>query len=456
MKSYPRYKDSGIEWLGEVPEHWSVMRIKALIDTFKGGIWGNDPEDNEEDVVCVRVADFDMNEFGVSTDDLTIRNVAERYQDGRLLEQGDLLIEKSGGGDQQLVGRVVEYNLPHKAVCSNFLGRISPRTSSVNSRYLLYYFQHLYGHDVNLRSIKQTTGIQNIDTDSYFDERVALPPLDEQRCIAKYLDAKAEQIDTLIAKKQRLIDLLQEQRTAVINRAVTQGLDPDAPMQDSGVGWMGNIPKHWDVPRTKYVAEMQSGHTPSRQHPEYWEDCTIPWFTLSDVWQLRDERTLYVTETKEMVSELGIANSSARVLPEGTVILSRTASVGFSGIMGRDMATTQDFVNWVCGEDIRPKYLLYVFRAMKYEFKRLTMGSTHQTIYMPDALQFKTPLPPLHEQDEIVEYVDSVTKEIDKVVDKESRILERLQELRTSLISEVVTGKIDVRDEVPERAEVVA
>lgn len=113
--------------------------------------------------------------------------------------------------------------------------------------------------------------------------------------------------------------------------------------KDSGVEWLGKIPAHWAVKRTKFAARLRSGHTPSRQHPEYWQDATIPWFGLADVWQIRDSPVEYVTQTNEKISQLGLANSAARLLPQGTVILSRTASVGFSAIMGVDMATTQDF-----------------------------------------------------------------------------------------------------------------
>ena len=142
----------------------------------------------------------------------------------------------------------------------------------------------------------------------------------------------------------------------------------------------------------------------------------IPWFGLADVWQIRDGRTDYVTETNEKISEIGLANSAARLLPKGTVMVSRTASVGFSSIMGVDMATTQDFVNWVCGPTLLPEYLLYVFRSMTHEFRRLTMGSTHQTIYMPDVGRFSTPIPPIDEQDRIVRYVRTHARKIDELV----------------------------------------
>jgi type I restriction enzyme S subunit len=154
-----------------------------------------------------------------------------------------------------------------------------------------------------------------------------------------------------------------------------------------------------------------------------------------------------VSETAEKISELGLANSAARLLPKGTVILSRTASVGFSAIMGTDMATTQDFVNWVCGPTLRAEYLLYVFRSMENEFQRLTMGSTHQTIYMPDVGRFSSPIPPLPEQDKIVAFIRKEASRIDELATKVHRAIDRLNELRTSLISAAVTGRIDVREE---------
>ncbi len=232
---------------------------------------------------------------------------------------------------------------------------------------------------------------------------------------------------------------MSEQRAPILPRR----FKPYPVYKDSGVDWLGEIPTHWDVSRTKHVARLESGHTPSRQHPEYWEDCTIPWFGLADVWQIRDGRTEYVLETAEKISELGLANSAARLLPKGTVVLSRTASVGFSAIMGVDMATTQDFVNWVCGPGIRPDYLLYVFRAMRPEFRRLTMGSTHQTIYMPDVGKFITPAPPTREQEQIVEFIRAETVRIDSLVARKERLIELLQEKRTALITRAVTRSLD-------------
>jgi type I restriction enzyme S subunit len=149
----------------------------------------------------------------------------------------------------------------------------------------------------------------------------------------------------------------------------------------------------WRRVNLRRVAKLGTGHTPSRQHPEYWVDCTIPWLTLADVWQLRDGTRQTVHETSEKISEIGLANSAAVLHPKGTVALSRTASVGFSCILGADMATSQDFVTWTCSPALRPRYLLYALRGLREEILATRMGSTHQTIYMPDIERISVPLP---------------------------------------------------------------
>jgi type I restriction enzyme S subunit len=453
FRRYPTYKRSPVEWLEAIPKHWEVRRLRSTVESCQNGVWGEEP-DGLRDTPCVRVADFDRVAYRVDFAQPTLRSIEPALVAARGLRPGDLLLEKSGGGENQPVGAVVLFDHHRPAVCSNFVARVVI-TDGHSPRYQTYIHAALYAQRVNRRHIKQSTGIQNLDSSSYFTEFIAFPAEPEQQAIAAFLDRETAKIDALIARKERLIELLQEKRSALITRAVMKGLDPNVPMKSSGVEWLGEIPAHWESRRTKFAARLRSGHTPSRQHPEYWENCTIPWFGLSDVWQIRDGRAEYVVETAEKISELGLANSAARLLPRGTVMLSRTASVGFSAIMGVDMATTQDFVNWVCGPTLRPEFLLYVFRSMGQEFKRLTMGSTHQTIYMPDVGRFSTPVPPVHEQDEIVARIRSETSKLDALIAKVREAIDRLREFRTALISAAVTGKIDVRGEVPGEREPV-
>ena len=272
----------------------------------------------------------------------------------------------------------------------------------------------------------------------------ALPSLPEQRAIAAFLDRETARIDALVAKKERLIDLLQEQRTALITRAVTKGLDPNVPMKDSGVEWLGEIPAHWDADRVKWAAQMVSGHTPDKKVESYWQGGDIPWVSLADTGQLR--QVDYIATTAVMTTSDGIAHSSAHVLPAGTVVFSRDATIGLCAITRAGMAVSQHFIGWVCGSRLRPEYLLFALRSMTRELERLTMGATVRTVGMPDVKSLVTPIPPPSEQDGIVSHVLHHRARIDGLVAKVHDAIERLKELRTALISAAVTGKIDVRE----------
>lgn len=229
---------------------------------------------------------------------------------------------------------------------------------------------------------------------------------------------------------------------------VTKGANPAASYRSSGISWAGEIPSHWGTCTIGKVARLESGHTPSKSKPEYWveEECVIPWVTTGDVKRFRDGREIYIDDTAVRISEVGLANSSARLLPAGTVFLSRTASVGFSGIMSTDMAVSQDFAAWVCGERLLPEYLLLCLRAMKQEFARLMMGSTHKTIYMPDIKKLAIPLPPIEEQKMIVEHVLGQKKRAERLIDCARINIELLHERRDALNAAAVTGRLNVHD----------
>ena len=271
---------------------------------------------------------------------------------------------------------------------------------------------------------------------------IALPPLDTQRRIARFLDEKTARIGGLIEKKRELLDRLAEKRQALITRAVTKGLKAQAPMKPSGIDWLGEVPAHWETGNIRRFARMKTGHTPSRSHPEYWYNCTIHWFGLADVWQLRDGTRWYLEATAEKISEVGLANSAAELLPAGTVVFSRTASVGFSGIMPQPMATTQDFWNWVCGPKLTPEYLLLLFRSMTQKFEQSTSGSTHKTIYKGIAAGLRICVAPIGEQKEIASFVFERSAGIDSLAKQVRCSIEHLSEYRAALITSAVTGQI--------------
>ncbi len=330
--------------------------------------------------------------------------------------------------------------LRDSAVWNQAIVGLEAREHQADSRYLYWVARALKPTlPFHFRSNTQ----DNLNAEQVRSFVVPQPPLVAQRAIADYLDRETAQIDAFIAKSQELITLLTERRSAFIARSVSRGVRDGGPLKSSGTEWATEVPLHWQVGNIRRFASMKTGHTPSRQHPEYWIDCDIPWFTLADVWQLRQGRR-DMDETSEKISPLGLANSAAELLPAGTVALSRTASVGFAGIMPVDMATSQDFWNWVPGGKLLSAYLWYQFQAMKPEFERLMTGSTHRTIYQADAASFTIIVPPLGEQHEIVERLDSITKRIDGAIAVAHRGVALARERRAALISAAVTGKIEV------------
>lgn len=216
-------KDSGIEWLGEVPAHWAVGRIGSSVASTKNGVWGDEPG-SDDDIRCVRVADFDRPLQRVHDRAVTYRAITTSEREGRVLRRGDLLLEKSGGGEKSPVGFVVLYDRDEPAVTSNFVARVQLRTG-MDPHYWTYVHGSNYGRRLTARSVKQSTGIQNLDQSSYFSEAAPLPPSGEQSLIADYLDHETAEIDATIADAREAIALSKERRAALISAAVTGKID---------------------------------------------------------------------------------------------------------------------------------------------------------------------------------------------------------------------------------------
>ena len=187
------------------------------------GVWGNDPDGND-DLPCIRVADFDRRNHRIRTDKLTLRSVKPSERSGRILKKGDLLLEKSGGGEQQPVGTVMLHDHNFEAVCSNFVGRIVLR-EGYDPKYQTYLHATLYAIGINKRSIKQTTGIQNIDAFSYLSEPVGVPPSGEQAIVVEYLEKATTDIDATTDRARRQVELMEEYRTRLIADVVTGKID---------------------------------------------------------------------------------------------------------------------------------------------------------------------------------------------------------------------------------------
>lgn len=441
--AYPEYRATSHTALPQLPTHWQIKRLRFATTGIEQG-WSpqcdNEAADDDRwgvmKVGCVNGNQFDPLENKALPATL---DPIPAYE----LQPGDVLVSRAN--TKELVGSaavVPEGVRPQLLLCDK-LFRIRPQ-GEVQARFLTYVLRtpaarHHYERDATGAS----GSMQNIGQDTLKNLCIPLPSGDEQTAITAFLDRRTAQIDALIAKKQVLIDKLQESRETLIRKAVSEGLERNKVLRDSGVKWLGAVPEHWSVSKIKFVAEIASGHTPSRSVDEYWQDCTIPWVSLNDSKTLREKDS--ISETHYQISELGLANSSARLLPAGVVVFSRDATVGLCAITEVPMAVSQHFIAYICGEKLLPKFLLLVLKAMQQHLQSLQTGSTIVTIGMPEIRGLETPLPPLEEQRAIVKYVDDECTSVDESLRLAREAIEKLTEYRSALITAAVTGQIDVR-----------
>jgi len=444
-QTYEKYKDSGVEYLGPVPENWRVFQIKRSVEGCVNGTWGSEPLGSEQDTIVVRVADFDRNKLSIKNEGYTRRFIEEKDKPRRSLQAGDLLLEKSGGGEQTLVGQVVLFDKDFEAVTSNFVAKMTP-LKGFSSRYLNYVFARFYSEKINYCSIKQNTGIQNLDSSQYLSEGFSFPSETEQETIANFLDHETAKIDTLIDKQQQLIKLLKEKRQAVLSHAVTKGLNPDAPMKDSGVEWLGEVPEHWDISKFGYVSLVVRGGSPRPAgDPTLFNGDYSPWVTVAEI--TKDDE-IYLTETETFLTKKG--SDQCRVFSSGTLLISNSgATLGVPKILSIDANANDGVVGFEL-LSLNHEFAYFYLSTLTDDLReRIKQGSGQPNLNTDIVKDIIVPIPP---KNEIVEIVASIHKTRDifkKLSGKAEKGIELLHERRTALISAAVTGKIDVRNWKP-------
>jgi type I restriction enzyme S subunit len=431
-KEYPEYKDSGVEWLGKIPEYWNILTGKRIFQSVRTPALNND-----EQLAASQKYGVIPQSLMMQLNDSKVMLALKGTDSFRHVDENNFVISL----------RSFEGGIEH----SKYSGCVSPAyTVLKNNKPISYnYYRYLLKCAPFIAALQSSTDSlrdgKSINYEQFGALNLPLTSISEQSHIAYFLDYETAKIDNLIAKQQQLIELLKEKRQAVISHAVTKGLNSDVPMKDSGVEWLGEVPEHWRVSRIKNYAKIESGHTPSRTKPEYWVSCTIPWVSLNDSKQLK--ALDYIEDTFYKISELGMANSSAHLLPARTVVFTRDASIGLSAITTKSMAVSQHLIAWICDEKfIIPEFLLLVFYAMENEFERYTFGATIKTIGMDNVRGLKSTFPPIEEQRNLIDWAFKKIEKIKSSINRVEDMLSLLQERRTALISAAVTGKIDVRD----------
>lgn len=451
-QQYEEYKDSGVEWLGEIPSHWNLSSLKRCVDGCTNGIWGSEPEESSDNTVVLRVADFDRDKLEISEEKLTLRNISPKERENRLLRKGDLLIEKSGGGDKTLVGCVVLFDKDFRAVTSNFVAKMTPKIN-YESSFLKYAFSLLYDGRVNYASIKQTTGIQNLDSDAYLMEKFVFPEKEEQIQIANFLDHETAQIDTLIEKQQTLIQLLKEKRQAVISHAVTKGLNPDAPMKDSGVEWLGEVPEHWRVCSLKHIKAKQSNAFVDGPFGSNLK--SIHFVDDGDIFVIESNfaTTGIIDESKLKNITLSHFNTISRSEAKaGDIIIAKIgARFGMSSILPkltkRSVVSGNSLKLTLDSDICNTEYIKFLLQHLKNE-GAMDDGvnvTAQPALSLGGLNNLPVLLPPYSEQNAVIEELHRLLYKLSDLTNHAEQAIQLMQERRTALISAAVTGKIDVR-----------
>jgi len=423
IKPYSQYKDSGVEWIGKIPKKWNIQPLKHIAKTIPGGTpstnnldyWKNGtipwlPSGKVQN--CV-INENDVNKYITKKG---LMNSATKY-----IGPNSILIALTG----VTCGKIGF--LTFKATANQSVISIEPY--SFIPKYIYY---NLLSQKEQIL-INKTGGAQSgINEDNVKNIKIAIPSFTEQEQIAKYLDKKTTKIEQTITKNKKLITLLKEKRTTLINQTVTKGLNPDIPMKESGIEWIGKIPKHWDITKIKYYCNVSMGQSPDSKY--YTKDDNYTIFVQGNA-DLKNGKVIPRNYTKYVTK---IANKNDLLLtvraPCGDVAITE-----YQICIGRGVSSISNAKN--------DKYLFYYLNNLKNNdiWEIFSNGSTFDAINYDDIRNMILIEPPSYEQQEIVNYLDNKTQKIDKTIEKIEKNIELLEEYKESLIHYVVTGKIDVR-----------
>ncbi|AIA31108.1 restriction endonuclease subunit S [Leptospirillum ferriphilum] len=443
---YPKYKDSGVEWLGKVPEHWEVGPFKWQIERNDGGVWGDDP-DGEDSTIVLRSTEQTV-DGRWQIDAPATRKLSESERASSLLSEGDLVVTKSSGSSLH-IGKttMVSAEVAEMACCySNFMQRL--RTKANFMPKLAWYLMNsdIIRLQFNLLS-SSTTGLANLNGTMIGQVLVAVPPPAEQASITVFIDRETSRIDTLISEKERLISLLQEYRQALISHAVTKGLDPKVKMKDSGVEWLGEIPEHWEVKKLKNISpQITVGIVvePSK----YYVDNGVPALRSLNIssGSIIKENFVFIS------NEANEALSKSR-LNLGDLVVVRSGQPGTTAVIPKELdgCNCIDLIIIRKPIDVSENYLSLFMNSdiAKLQVTFGIGGAIQQHFNVGMAQNIVIPLPPQSEQTSIVLFLDQETSRIDTLISESRTFIDLLKEYRSSLITAAVTGKIDVRGFTP-------
>ena len=422
MKKYNNYKDSGIEWIGKIPEHWDIILFKRIILKIKDGTHGTFQRvSNGHPFLSAKNVYDNGIKIGEKESNISEEDYLEITKNG-FPSKNDLLITCVG-----TIGRTYVYDFEKPMAFQRSVTFIR-FYDGINPQFYKYYVQSSIYQNL-LISLAKTSAQSGIYMGDLMNTTtIKIPPF-EQTAIANYLDHKTTQIDTLIAKKEQFISLLQEERTAVINQAVTKGLDPNVKMKDSGIEWLGEIPEHWEVKKLAFEFNtLNTKRVPlSAEERGKMESRIYDYYGASGV---IDKVENYIFDEELIL-----------IGEDGANLLTRTKRLAFIA-SGRYWVNNHAHIIKPINGNIY--YFCELLELIDYTI--YISGSAQPKLTQEALMSIKIPVPPISEQNKIFDYLKDEFNKIDTIISKSQQEIELLKEYKTALISEVVTGKVDVRD----------
>lgn len=433
--AYPKYKPSGVEYLGDVPAGWTVHRLKHTLEKiYSGGTpdTGNEVfwSDDDSGIPWVAIADMTATQRLKST----AKKITEEGKQSKqlpVLPRGTILYSMYAS-----LGKVAVLEIP--AVVNQAILGMIPTTGQLAHGYLAYWLHNMERH-IFLMSSSNTQS--NLNAEKVRNMPIYLPSFSEQKGIVKFLDLETAKTDALVEKKQTLIARLKEKRGALITRAVTKGLNPDAPMKDSGVEYLGEVPAHWDVRRLKHWVCLNKSVLPENTETDFE-------FEYLDIGSVG---TGILTKTPQRIQFSNAPSRARRIVREGDTVISTVRTylkaVWFAERIGENLIASTGFAVLCPDSDTNPKFVSYLACSDSFTDRvaAKSVGVTYPAIDESNLGKIKVVVPPLPEQTAITDFLNRETGKIDALIAKVEETIERLKEHRSALISAAVTGRIDVR-----------
>lgn len=441
MKRYSEYKDSGVEWIGEIPSHWEVKKIKLLTDILSCGL-ASTPEYVDEGIPFLSAQNVKNGKLDLSKYNNITPSLHRQLTKYKKVKKGDILQVRVGATIGNACIVYVDFDF------SIYVSLTHIRcNSSMNNKFMKYILDSDLFKEIALLETFQGGGVGNLNVNVLEKIKLPVPDLNEQEKIANYLDKKTSQIETLISKKEEIIETLKSSRTKLISETVTKGLDKDVPMKDSGVEWIGKIPNHWEIKRLKNIANVFGGNA---FDSSLFYDEGIQILRIGNLYQNKlslERQPIYCPYEK-------INNYKKYIVNKGDILMSLTGTLGkrdygFAILIEQNeqFLLNQRVAKITHSKDVYNKYLLYILWSDSYLNQLFSKPSgTKQgnlsneeilSIYIAFTKDFK-------EQKRIADYLDKKTSQIDTLVLAIEDQIELLKKAKQKLITEVVTGKIDV------------